>query len=279
MKPSAIQSEVLLRLASCDERLSYYRGGFWTLPSIGDVDLNAGRSPSWYVTIGTVKALERMGLLKQTKTAANYPIGAYPQLSDRVLSTKGLAVATGTDTPAHGLVEAVAAYTGGLLHYSSYNVLNDADWAALVERDPTLKDGTAAFISDDGDIKIHAGYEADALHELVHAAGVKPDPQDTVFVCEGIAQIATEEIARTLSLRVRKNYKDEVLFVRNYLIPASRLKARDLVTTYIDRGLDGIAAAIIEPDDESFKSLVDELRQTSGLNHLDLCHRPAKTMI
>ena len=265
MKLSTVQLDVLQRLASCDEPLVYFKGGFWTLQSIGEHSLDAGRAPDWYVTRGTLKALERMGLLKETRTSTNYPIGAYPQLADRVLSAKGLAVATGTDTPAHGLVEAVAAYTGRVLHYSSYRVLDNADWAALVELEPSLNDGTAAFIGDDGNIFIHVGYEADALHELVHAAGVKPGPHDSVFVCEGLTQVATEAIAKQLSLRVRKNYTDEVRFVLEHLAPAARMNPRDLVSRYIDLGLEGVTAAIIGAEDSPlYDAILSELRQMTG---------------
>ena len=264
MKLTPTQLDTLQRLASCDEPLSYFRGGFWTLQSIGEADLDAGRVPSWYVTMGTVKALERMGMLKKTGTANNYAAGYYPALVNRVLSARGLAVATGTDTPALGLVEAVVAYTGHILHYSSFSVLDSHEWNLLIEQEPSLEDGTAAFINDKGDIKIHAGYESDALHELLHAAGLKPDPQDTVFICEGLTQIATEEIAKQLSLRVRRNYKNEVFFIHNYLRPATRMKTRDLISAYIESGLEAIAATIVGPgNDNLYVSLLAELRQIS----------------
>jgi hypothetical protein len=278
MKLSSAQLDVLQRLASCDEPLSYFRGGFWTLQSIGEAGLDASIAPAWYTTKGTVDALERKGLLKQTNTSTNYPMEAYPTLENRVLSAKGLAVATGTDTPAHGLVEAVVAYTGRVLHYSSYRVLDNADWAALVELEPSLNDATAAFISGGGDIFIHTGYEADALHELVHAAGVKPGDGDNVFVCEGLAQVATEEIAKSLSLSVRKNYKDEVAFVRKYLVPATGLKARELVALYIEAGLEGLARAVFgRCHDDVLRPLVAELRRATGpgpiLKSLVAAHR------
>lgn len=266
MKLSKTQLDVLARLASCDEPLSYFKGGFWAILGPGKADIEAGQYPSWSTTIGTVRALEKLGLLKQTGSAANYPINAFPALSDRVLSAKGLAVATGTSLPAQGLVEAVAAYTGHILHYRSYEILNDAQWRTLIEQEPSLNDGTAAFISNEGDIRIHAGYEADALHELVHAAGVKPDPQDNTFICEGIAQVATEAIAKELHLRVRRNYKDEVRVVLELLVPASRRSPRELVRIYIDHGLEGIASFINSNSSHQdfFGELLNELRHTTG---------------
>jgi hypothetical protein len=269
MKLSPSQLNVLARLASCDEPLAYCRGGWWTTQAASRQTQESGKTPTWHAVKGTVRALEKMGLLKPTETSTNYPIQSYPQLSDRVLSAKGLAVATHTDTPALGLVEAVAAYTGRILHYSSYRVLDNADWSALVELEPSLNDGTAAFISDDGDIFIHTGYEADALHELVHAAGVKPDLSDSVFVCEGLTQVATEAIAKQLSLRVRKNYKNEVRFVLESLVPATGLKPSNLVARYIDLGLEGVATAIVDVSDkELYDDLLAELRHTTGQSPL-----------
>ena len=128
------QLDVLQRLASCDEPLAYSKGGYWSNQNQAQHAQRHGGAPIWHTIKGTVDALERKGLLKQTGSSTNYPIGSYPLLSDRVLSALGLAVATGTDLPAQGLVEAVAAYTGRILHYSAYRVLDDADWAALVER-------------------------------------------------------------------------------------------------------------------------------------------------
>ena len=115
MKLSHSQLSVLQHLAACDEPLAYFKGGYWTTPSIyksshveegfhyaatsrssrgqGQGQLVPGRHPTWYVATGTVKTLEKADLLAQTGSATNYDIRSYPQLSDRVLTEKGLALA------------------------------------------------------------------------------------------------------------------------------------------------------------------------------------------
>jgi hypothetical protein len=115
MKLSHSQLSVLEHLAACDEPLAYFKGGYWTTPSIyrgskvdegfhyastslssqgqGQGRLVPGRYPTWHVATGTVKSLEKAGLIAQTGSATNYDIRSYPQLSDRVLTEKGLAAA------------------------------------------------------------------------------------------------------------------------------------------------------------------------------------------
>jgi hypothetical protein len=260
MKLSTAQLDVLQRLASCDEPLAYFRGGFWTLQNIGEAGLGAGTTPNWYTTKGTVDALERKGLLKQTRTSNNYPIGAYPTLANRVLTAKGLALATGTEEPMAGLVEAVTAWFGGQpLHYRSFNVLGSKAWAKLLlEQLPqALADGhpredfltnTAALTTHDHDIYVREGHESDALHELVHAAGVEPmSTHEDGFVCEGIAQAVTLEIAHQLGLDVRTTYEDHVDFVVNYLLTAGHLSLKKLTLLYVNGGLEAIAN-LIDPE-------------------------------
>lgn len=115
MKLSPSQRMVLQMLASCDEPLVYFKGGYWTTPAIygesqvgegfhyaatsrsstgqGQGRLLPGRHPAQYVSTGTVKAMEKLGLLAQTGSSTNYPIRLYPQLSDRVLTEAGLVTA------------------------------------------------------------------------------------------------------------------------------------------------------------------------------------------
>ena len=84
---------VLRMLASCDEPLAYFKGGFWTVPSLMREMAKQGYQDRRWVTMGTVKSMEKKGLLAQTGSATNYDIRSYPQLSDRVLTEKGLALA------------------------------------------------------------------------------------------------------------------------------------------------------------------------------------------
>jgi len=88
MKLSNVQLEALGRLASSDEPLVYFKGGYWTLPSLGN-----GQRPFWYVALGTVWAMESLGLIAALDNSTNYPIDRYPALGDRVLTEKGAAEA------------------------------------------------------------------------------------------------------------------------------------------------------------------------------------------
>jgi DNA-binding MarR family transcriptional regulator len=93
MKLSPSQLAVLRILASRDEPLAYFKGGFWTIPSIMKEVAEHGYSNRRWVTMGTVKSMEKKGLLAQTGSSTNYDIRFYPALSDRILTEKGLALA------------------------------------------------------------------------------------------------------------------------------------------------------------------------------------------
>lgn len=268
MKVSSSQMAVLKRLASCEEPLVYWNG-FWTLPSL---EVETGRRvPAWYAQTNTVMSLEKAGLLKQTGEARHYSLRTHPALSDRVLSAEGLAMATGCDVPLAGLVEAVAAYTGRPLHFTRFQVLPAAAWRAyLREQSLTLAGhgdrldlltNTSALTDDDGSIMIQAGHETDALHELVHASGVVPQLGEDVFVCEGLAQAATQDIARQQGLTVRRTYEQEVAYVETFILPFCGLLLRDLVVEYIQHGLHGIAERIHSNDPDRFAS-VERLYET-----------------
>jgi|WetSurSiteA1Bulk_404760.scaffolds.fasta_scaffold91404_2 hypothetical protein len=93
---SPTQGEVLRHLIACDEPMVYFKGGFWTLPSIG-----RGATPEtswlgegrWNVGIQTLMALERSGILGRLETGTNYDAAHYPGLRDFVLTERGLLVA------------------------------------------------------------------------------------------------------------------------------------------------------------------------------------------
>jgi hypothetical protein len=100
MKLSPSQITVLQMLASCDEPLAYFKGGFWTTPSLAARMSERGYKDRRWVTMGTVQSMEKQGLLVQTGSATNYPIEHYmclqyldPNLSDRILTPAGLAAA------------------------------------------------------------------------------------------------------------------------------------------------------------------------------------------
>jgi hypothetical protein len=93
MKLSPSQITVLQMLTSCNEPLAYFKGGFWTIPSIAKKIPERGCKDRRWVTMGTVQSMEKQGLLAQTVPATNYPIKHYPNLSDRVLTEAGLAAA------------------------------------------------------------------------------------------------------------------------------------------------------------------------------------------
>ena len=88
-----MQKMVLQMLASCDEPLAYFKGGFWAVPSLMAVVASRGYQDRRWVTMGTVKSMEKAGLLAQSGSSTNYDIRSYPQLSDRVLTEKELALA------------------------------------------------------------------------------------------------------------------------------------------------------------------------------------------
>ena len=88
MKLSASQLEVLRRLAASDEPLVYFKGGYWTLPS-----LVRSTGHFWHVTIGTVRAMESLGLIAAIDSSTNYSLNQYPALADRILTEKGAAEA------------------------------------------------------------------------------------------------------------------------------------------------------------------------------------------
>ena len=93
MKLSPSQITVLQMLATCDEPLAYFKGGFWTIPSLGKKIAEQGYKDLRWVTMATVQSMERKGFLARTGSATNYPIEHYPNLSDRVLTEAGLATA------------------------------------------------------------------------------------------------------------------------------------------------------------------------------------------
>lgn len=91
---SQTQIEILQQLGACDEPMAYFKGGFWTLPSIGrGVGLNGPWTGLWYVTIQSLMALERSGILGRLETGTNYDAVHYPGLRDFVLTEKGLLIA------------------------------------------------------------------------------------------------------------------------------------------------------------------------------------------
>ena len=233
------------------------------------------RGPAWHVSTGTVVALRKLRLLTQTGRASSYNIEHYSHLSDCVLTAQGLAEATGSQVPMGELIEYVKDYTGHILHYRSFQRLDDTEWAAIIGSDSRLTGGTAALTTDDNDIYIRVGFETDALHELVHAAGVKPDPHDTVFVCEGLTQAATEEIARLHDLKVRITYGDEVDFVRRYLVKTSGLPLRQLISVYIDDGIPGIVEHVWNRYGAHFRSEEDWGSYERGKANLEIELRQA----
>lgn len=95
---SPVQVDILRRLVACDEPMTYFKGGYWTLPSIGRGAtpqtswLDEGR---WHVQIQSLMALERCGILGRLNTSSNtdYNGPGYPGLRDFVLTEKGLLIA------------------------------------------------------------------------------------------------------------------------------------------------------------------------------------------
>jgi hypothetical protein len=131
------------------------------------------------------------------------------------------------------LQAAVTRYVGRKPRYRSLRVLDPDEWKREVGEDSVLFGGTAAMFTTDEDILVRKGFEGDALHELVHAAGVQQSPGQTAFVMEGMAQAAAEDIGRALRVPVRQTYRDEVSFIRKYLVPATGKTLKQLVRLYV----------------------------------------------
>lgn len=93
---SPTQIDILQRLVACNEPMAYFKGGFWSLPSIGrdiaPTEFDKWRD-RWSVTLQSLTALERIGLLARIPTSTNYDAAAYPGLRDFVLTERALQVA------------------------------------------------------------------------------------------------------------------------------------------------------------------------------------------
>lgn len=249
MKLSPSQRDVLERLAACDEPIAYFKGGFWTLPSLGNA-VPPLKSPAWSTLPQTLKSLVKLGLLKRAAFSTNYDIARHPDLGDYALTPEGLSLVTGCDVLPSQLVNAVVRYTGNMVTVSSYHVLPQREWIEFLENQARCLSSpqarhelicdTAALLTEDGRLVVQKDNEIDALHELLHAAGIAPQTGETHFICEGLTQAAAEEIGRMHNWDVRRTYPDEVGFVNKYLVPLTNLPLRKLVITYIQSGLFGV---------------------------------------
>lgn len=126
----------------------------------------------------------------------------------------------------------VTEYVGQAPRFRALRVLDRDEWRREVGEDSALFGGTAAIFTDDGEILVREGFEGDALHELVHAAGVHKNHGQSDFIMEGLAQAAAEDLGQKLGLPVRKTYKEETGFVRKYLVPVTGLSLKELVRGY-----------------------------------------------
>jgi hypothetical protein len=92
MKLSPKQTSTLLMLASNSEPIAYFKGGFWTLPSIGN-NPNLPWRAKWYTQPNVLQSLLGKGFLSRTAGSTNYDIDLYPSLSDYILTESGLSKA------------------------------------------------------------------------------------------------------------------------------------------------------------------------------------------
>ena len=163
---------------------------------------------------------------------------------------------------------AVCDYLGTCPQYRTLRFLSPDDWNDKFGRDSSLFGGTAAIHTDDGDIFIREGYSSDAVHELVHAAGMHEDGQNqTEFILEGITQAATKEIALTINVGVRLTYQEEVDYVLKYLVPSTGLTVRELASGYAkaEKKIKFIADAIWSRNASHFDT--DEWSSNKMLRH------------
>jgi hypothetical protein len=107
----------------------------------------------------------------------------------------------------------------GKPHFSRFEILSDADFEAEVPQDSgdRLTGGTAA-ITIGNDILVREGYEDSAIHELVHAAGMKPI-RIGYFINEGITQYVANLVADKLGMKIRPSYRDATHFVQKKILP------------------------------------------------------------
>ena len=65
-KLSPTQAQAVAVIKARGGKIERWPGGFWTTPGI-EFDQRPGyRVPNWYVGAGTVKALEKLGVLRET---------------------------------------------------------------------------------------------------------------------------------------------------------------------------------------------------------------------
>ena len=88
MKLSPVQRETLKRLAASGEPLVYFKGGYWTLPSLWN-----NTQPFWHVTTCTMRMLVKHGLLETLEDSSNYSRDFCPALADRGITEAGRAEA------------------------------------------------------------------------------------------------------------------------------------------------------------------------------------------
>ena len=114
-------------------------------------------------------------------------------------------------------------------------------------RSDNLFGGISAIKLQNGEIYVRDTTKEDVVHELVHLAF---DHEIGVgeYLNEGVTQVAAEEIAKKMGIRIRKTYQENVRYVRNRIIPATGLSVKKFCRGYAkasDKGL-YVAKTILE---------------------------------
>lgn len=87
---------------------------------------------------------------------------------------------------------------------------------------------TAAITLPGNRIFIRQGHEDSGLHEMIHTAGFQFPGCEHSVVNEGMTQIATKEIGKTIGLTVRSGYDDEVRIASDIIKASGMPKQRFL---------------------------------------------------
>jgi|GEM_PF-3118479 ribosomal protein L31E len=127
---------------------------------------------------------------------------------------------------------AVSSYLGVPVPAVPVTVLDDSAFdRAYNTFDDRLFGGVGAITLPSREIVLPRRHRADLVHELVHVAfGHEVGVSEPVN--EGVTQVAAEEIARKMKVRVRKTYADEVRYIRTRVIPATGMGVQAFLKGY-----------------------------------------------
>ena len=128
-------------------------------------------------------------------------------------------------------IDSVKNYLGVSPTVNHYEVLSESEFDKRFNTD-TITGKAGAITLPNNEIYIRSGSEDSGIHELVHASGFIPDKGSSGFINEGLTQVAASEIGSNIEIDVKSSYNDEVKFVNEKLIPATKMDKSDLLKQY-----------------------------------------------